>query len=320
MLLSVDDGSGCPGDMAVAVSLDEQKRITREERYHRIDSLGRCTTGALSGWWDSTPIPDAAPVVRTGTMDLAGFDVAIWNGTPDPSPLVRWAVQRFADAGLTPPIPTSVTFLPRGDDPWSLYGFAEGSSAPDLALPFPAPRRAATRLHARGPLGQGCDAAPARPRVDAPGALHGPPTRTAARAEPGDSVPHRARPGRGPMRASPGSGRAHSSPLRPSPGDSWTSPTWWTHGSDTSRASSWLTDFTLLARAPADPRACAERSPGSVTATAIGHAAAATLPPAPAPWVPVEDARTAVTWFTTYANALRQGLANIPAFYARRTS
>ncbi len=91
MLLSVDDGSGCPGDMAVAVSFDEEQRITREERYHRIDSLGRCATGTQTGWWDSISIPDVAPVVRTGTMTLAGLDVAIWNGTPDPP---RWSSGR----------------------------------------------------------------------------------------------------------------------------------------------------------------------------------------------------------------------------------
>ena len=49
MLLSVDDGSGCPGDMAVALSLDDEQRITHEERYHRVDSLGRCTTGTQGG-------------------------------------------------------------------------------------------------------------------------------------------------------------------------------------------------------------------------------------------------------------------------------
>ncbi len=49
-----------------------------------------------------------------------------------------WGLQRFADAGLPAPIPTSVTFLPEGDDPWLDHGFDEGTTAPDLALPFPA--------------------------------------------------------------------------------------------------------------------------------------------------------------------------------------
>ena len=71
-------------------------------------------------------------------MTAGGLEVAIWNGTPDPSPLIMWALQRFADAGLPPPIPTSVTFLPGGEDPWLDHGFEEGTTAPDLALPFPA--------------------------------------------------------------------------------------------------------------------------------------------------------------------------------------
>jgi hypothetical protein len=137
LLLHVQGSEGCPGDVAVALHLDGST-ITAEERFHRIDSPLRCWQAPPSGWWDDIPIPDPHSAVRTGTRTFNGLEVAIWNGAPDPSPLLIWALQRFADAGLPAPIPTSVTFLPSGDDPWLTYGFEEGTTAPDLALPFPA--------------------------------------------------------------------------------------------------------------------------------------------------------------------------------------
>ena len=107
-------------------------RITREERYHRVDSVRSCldTQDLPSGWWE-TLSPRAARV--TGTVTVAGNEVIVWNGTPQREALLGWALQRFADAGLPAPAPTSVTFLPPVADPWTAYGFEPG--APDLVLP-----------------------------------------------------------------------------------------------------------------------------------------------------------------------------------------
>ena len=136
----------------VALWLDGEGRITREERYHRVDSVRSCldTQDLPSGWWESLTRP-AAQV--TGTVAVAGNEVTVWNGTPEREALLRWALQRFADAGLPAPAPTSVMFLPPVADPWTTYGFEPG--APDLVLPstaegcdaegcqeWPAPERA----------------------------------------------------------------------------------------------------------------------------------------------------------------------------------
>ena len=83
----------------------------------------------------------AEPAHVTGTVAVAGSEVTVWNGTPEREVLLRWALQRFADAGLPAPVPTSVMFLPPVADPWTTYGFEPG--APDLVLPSTA---------------QGCDA------------------------------------------------------------------------------------------------------------------------------------------------------------------
>ena len=37
-----DEGDRCPGHLAVVLDLDEQGRITHEQRYHRVDTLTRC--------------------------------------------------------------------------------------------------------------------------------------------------------------------------------------------------------------------------------------------------------------------------------------
>ena len=261
-------------------------------------------------------MPPAPRVVRTGTTTLAGLEVAIWNGTPDPSPLIRWGVERFVDAGLTPPIPTSVTFLPPGQDPWGQYGFAEGSPAPDLALAFPAAEACGN---------PDCTQWPGWAKA---AMLHQLAhqwlwTRTYAGLGTASRL--------GPSQATSFL-RAH--------GLEWADPAkpWALQGSQ--RAAETLAwglmdepysvdarlgpltcaqlsaDFALLARAPADPRACAERIADSGAAKASSESGARFPRAAPPPWVPTEDAHAAVTWLDTYASAMRQGLANIPAFYA----
>ena len=135
-------GTGdCPGSVAVVLWLDTAKRITREERLHRIDSVRRCSAPdeRPSGWWDSIRPPTTQPITRTGTLHPGAHDIAIWNGDPRIDRIIDWAQERFAQLGLPPPEPTSVTFLPPVDgDRWDEFGFLTGADAPDLGLPFTA--------------------------------------------------------------------------------------------------------------------------------------------------------------------------------------
>ena len=152
LLLDLPGEGACQPHVGAALWLDDQGRITREERYHRVDSVRACldTPDLPGGWWQSLARP-AAHV--TGTVVVAGNDVTVWNGTSQREALLRWALQRFVDAGLPAPAPASVTFLPPVADPWTAYDFDRG--APDLVLPstaegcdaegcqqWPAPERA----------------------------------------------------------------------------------------------------------------------------------------------------------------------------------
>lgn len=147
LLLDLPGEGACQPHVGVALWLDDQGRITREERYHRIDSVRSCldTNDLPSGWWQSLP-PPAAQV--TGTVAVGSNEVTVWNGTPQREALLRWALQRFADAGMPAPAPTSVTFLPPVADPWTTYEF--DPDGPDLILPSTV----------EGCADEGCDAWP----------------------------------------------------------------------------------------------------------------------------------------------------------------
>jgi hypothetical protein len=115
--VSVDDGSGCPGHLAIVLDLDADGLIRAEHRYHRTDDLVRCADGALpAGWWDEATVPPAVTIELTGTLDVAGHEVQIFNGTQGLSGLVEWAFDRFTAAGLPAPEVNSVTFLDQGTD------------------------------------------------------------------------------------------------------------------------------------------------------------------------------------------------------------
>jgi hypothetical protein len=139
LLLQVGGEDGCPGALGVALTLDSERRITHEERYHRVDSVRACMdTDALPpGWWDSVAVPAPEAFTVTGTIPVAGAQTTIFNGTPQREDLLRWALQRFADAVLPSPSPSSVTFAPPVADPWTAYAVVPG--APDLVLPSTAP-------------------------------------------------------------------------------------------------------------------------------------------------------------------------------------
>jgi hypothetical protein len=132
LLLDLPGEGACQPHVGAALWLDDEGRIAREERYHRVDSVRACidTQDLPGGWWQSLARP-AAHV--TGTVAVAGNEVTVWTGTPEREALLRWALQRFADAGLPAPAPTSVTFLPPVADPWTAYDFDRGAS--DLVLP-----------------------------------------------------------------------------------------------------------------------------------------------------------------------------------------
>jgi hypothetical protein len=137
LVLLLDLPGECPGPVAVQLRLDQDGRIVREERFHRVDALARCRSGddAPRGWWDSVTLPKTPAVPRTGTVRIGTQDIAVWNGTGRHDGLLRWALQRFAEAGLPARLPSSVTLLPDVPEPWEAYGFVTGSNAADIGVP-----------------------------------------------------------------------------------------------------------------------------------------------------------------------------------------
>ncbi len=112
LLVTVDNGGGCPGHLAIVLDLDADGRITGERRHHRVDDLVRCAGGVLqAGWWDEVTVPPAVTIELTGTLDVAGHEVQVFNGTEGLDGLVEWAFGRFTAAGLPTPVVNSVTFL-----------------------------------------------------------------------------------------------------------------------------------------------------------------------------------------------------------------
>ena len=152
LLLAVDESQGCPGDVAVVMWADENQLITREERFHRVDSVRRCfdTDSLAPGWWDSVTVP----VTSTGSLQVRGQEIVLWNGSPEREELLRWALQQFADAGVPPPGVTSVFFAGEVADPWAEYGL---DRVLDAALPLTAP----------GCPAEGCATWPAQARAGA---------------------------------------------------------------------------------------------------------------------------------------------------------
>jgi hypothetical protein len=146
IVLLLDVAGGCPDQVAVQLWLDRARRIVREERFHRIDALRRCLPGdqLRRGWWDSLHPPTTPAVHLAATVQVGDATIAIWNTTGRPDGrqegLLRWAIQRFADAGLAATLPSSVTFLPDVADPWLAYGFPTGSNASAIGVPLPQPQ------------------------------------------------------------------------------------------------------------------------------------------------------------------------------------
>ena len=114
IVLDVDDGSGCPGLVAVSLDLADG-RIQSEKRFHEVASVRRCrdVTTLQSGWWEGIDIPDPVLLVETDPMvwPERGVTVKVFNGTPEVTGFVRWGLERFDTAGLPLPNIGSVTFL-----------------------------------------------------------------------------------------------------------------------------------------------------------------------------------------------------------------
>lgn len=138
LLLDVTDPEGCARQVAALLWMDTGI-ITREERFHRVDGARRCSAPdeLPHGWWDTVTTPRPDTFTATGTFDLHGTAVALWNATPQRMELLEWALERYARLGLPLPTLLSVTFAPPVADPWATYGFLPG--ALDLVLPATGP-------------------------------------------------------------------------------------------------------------------------------------------------------------------------------------
>ena len=106
-----DDGSGCPGDAAVALRVSGGL-IVNERRYHEIESVRRCwdTHQLAPGWWTGLEPPAPYEDVVTGTVRVGGQRIEIHNGAAALERLVLWAMGRFETAGLPAPSVASITF------------------------------------------------------------------------------------------------------------------------------------------------------------------------------------------------------------------
>ncbi|HEY0903718.1 MAG TPA: hypothetical protein VGE14_07515, partial [Marmoricola sp.] len=141
LVVQVDDGSGCPGVIGVAMAVDHG-RITRERRYHEVESVRRCMDASTvePGWWEGIEVPSAVVHELTSTVASAGprGGLEIFNGTPEADTYVRWGLQRFADAGLELPVVDSVTFaLDQSTCPLRRPGFARfDDSSAEISLCF----------------------------------------------------------------------------------------------------------------------------------------------------------------------------------------
>jgi hypothetical protein len=138
MLLFADDGAGCPGHVAVSLSLGADGTVVSRERFHRIDDGRRCPGDdeTSTGWWTSMDVPEPVCHKRTGTVHFDGAVVEIWNGTPALDALVAWGLERFPAAGLEAPRPTSVTFYPHADRCWGNLAIAGGEANDEIVACF----------------------------------------------------------------------------------------------------------------------------------------------------------------------------------------
>jgi hypothetical protein len=138
LVVDVDNGSGCPGRMAVSLVWDGE-RVLRERHYHEVESVRRCLDPEVlqPGWWEGLEIPEPVARELTGTVELAEhrLSVEVYNGEPGLLGFVRWGLERFAEAGMPPPRVESVTFLVQASRCRGLGGFAAtGEEGAEITL------------------------------------------------------------------------------------------------------------------------------------------------------------------------------------------
>lgn len=111
LLLDPDTPGACPGHLAVVLTVDPEGAILREDRYHRVDDLFRCSNSSNlpSAWWDGLDVPDPIPNILTATLDLGGNEIEVFNGTDQLDALLAWGFSRYEAAGLSAPRVSRVT-------------------------------------------------------------------------------------------------------------------------------------------------------------------------------------------------------------------
>lgn len=129
LLIEADDGTGCPGLMAVVLGLDGE-RVRWEQRYHDIDTARRCheTTTLQPGWWNGLEIPPPVFSEQTGTVTHDDMTIEILNGTPELELFVEWGLTRFDDAGIPLPKVASVSFIKAHTACYNLGGSSQHSA------------------------------------------------------------------------------------------------------------------------------------------------------------------------------------------------
>jgi hypothetical protein len=124
-IVLVTGDTSCPAVMMTTLGL-ENGLVVWERRHHEVTSTRRCvdTSTFADGWWQEVDVP--SPVAdRITAVIVDGADAfEVHNGSPGPDALVRWGLDRFRLAGLTPPRLGSVTFVTdaercEGLDGWS---------------------------------------------------------------------------------------------------------------------------------------------------------------------------------------------------------
>lgn len=138
LLLHPGDDGGCPVRRAVSLALGPGGDVLGVERYVRLGDGRRCLEPErrFEGWWTGMDVPEPVRHELTGTVSAAGTSVEVWNGTPSLEGLAAWALQRYADAGLTVPRPTSLTFYPAADRCLGNLAVAGGEANSEILLCF----------------------------------------------------------------------------------------------------------------------------------------------------------------------------------------
>ncbi|MEZ5379978.1 MAG: hypothetical protein R2733_26020 [Acidimicrobiales bacterium] len=110
MLVSGDDGVGCPSRVAVRLDLVEGK-VSTEVRYREVEDARRCLAAhdLPDGWWsrqnlnfDEPFFPAEDLETVTGFILYDGDGIELYNSTEHLDHLVEWAIGRFREAGLEP--------------------------------------------------------------------------------------------------------------------------------------------------------------------------------------------------------------------------